>query len=151
MEVPAVSETDHDAIGAVNDVLIREDESAGIDDEPGARAVFAAIGIQDTARQIDPNAPPTNLAYPVALKAASKTIAHKTEAGAVALNIVERFSEEGDSLQLRQKDYSWVAAFGKHPECRANTAATAICLAALRARNLAVTLGEGLLATSARK
>jgi acyl-CoA synthetase (NDP forming) len=58
-------------------------------DEPGARAVFAALGLGDTARRVDPNAPPADLRYPVALKAASSTIAHKTEAGAVALNITD--------------------------------------------------------------
>jgi acyl-CoA synthetase (NDP forming) len=62
---------------------------AGADDEPGARAVFAALGLADTARRIDPAAPPPDLRYPVALKAASATIAHKTEAGAVALNIAD--------------------------------------------------------------
>jgi acyl-CoA synthetase (NDP forming) len=62
-------------------------------DEPGARAVFAALGIADSAVRIDPEAPPA-LRYPVALKAASAEIAHKTEAGAVALNIA-------DAMQLR--------------------------------------------------
>jgi acyl-CoA synthetase (NDP forming) len=55
-------------------------------DEPGARAVFAALGVADSALRIDPDAPPP-LAYPVALKAVSAEIAHKTEAGAVALNV----------------------------------------------------------------
>jgi acyl-CoA synthetase (NDP forming) len=58
-------------------------------DEPGARAVFAALGLDDTARRIDPDALPADLPYPVALKAVSATIAHKTEAGAVALNIAD--------------------------------------------------------------
>lgn len=55
-------------------------------DEPGARAVFAALGLPNGVVRIDPAALPP-LAYPVALKAVSATIAHKTEAGAVALNI----------------------------------------------------------------
>jgi acyl-CoA synthetase (NDP forming) len=55
-------------------------------DEVGARALFAALGLENRAIQFDPAAPP-KLAYPVALKAVSATIAHKTEAGAVALNI----------------------------------------------------------------
>ena len=55
-------------------------------DEPAARAVFAALGIIDRAVAVDPVNPP-DLAYPVALKAVSATIAHKTEAGAVALGI----------------------------------------------------------------
>jgi acetate---CoA ligase (ADP-forming) len=62
---------------------------AHADDEPGARAVFAALGLDDTARRIDPEAPPSDLRYPVALKAASAVIAHKTEAGAVALNVAD--------------------------------------------------------------
>lgn len=59
------------------------------DDEPGARAVFAALGVADTARVIDPDAPPADLAYPVALKAAGAALAHKTEMGAVALNLTD--------------------------------------------------------------
>ena len=55
-------------------------------DEPGARAVFAALGVPDHAVRIDPAALPA-LRYPVALKAVSASIAHKTEAGAVALNV----------------------------------------------------------------
>lgn len=55
-------------------------------DEPGARALFAALGIADHAVCVDPAAPPA-LRYPVALKAVSSSIAHKTEAGAVALNV----------------------------------------------------------------
>lgn len=55
-------------------------------DEPGARAVFAALGVPNSAVRIDPDALPP-LAYPVALKAVSAEIAHKTEAGAVALNV----------------------------------------------------------------
>ncbi len=57
--------------------------------EPGARAVFAALGVPDSARLVDPEAPPPDLRYPVALKAVSEEIAHKTEAGAVALNIAD--------------------------------------------------------------
>jgi acyl-CoA synthetase (NDP forming) len=55
-------------------------------DEPGARAVFAALGLPNGAVRVDPGDPPP-LSYPVALKAVSATIAHKTEAGAVALGI----------------------------------------------------------------
>ncbi len=54
--------------------------------ESAARAVFAALGIQDRAVAVDPARPP-KLAYPVALKAVSPDIAHKTEAGLVALDI----------------------------------------------------------------
>ncbi|MGH7040549.1 MAG: acetate--CoA ligase family protein [Acetobacteraceae bacterium] len=62
---------------------------AAADDEPGARAVFAALGVPDTARRIDPAAPPADLRYPVALKAVSGALAHKTEAGAVALGVAD--------------------------------------------------------------
>lgn len=67
-------------------------------DEAGARAVFAALGIPNTARLIDPFAPP-DLDYPVALKAVSSEIAHKTEAGAVALNI-----QDAQTLAARAHD-----------------------------------------------
>ncbi len=72
---------------------------ARANDEPGARAVFAALGVADAARRIDPVAPPPDLAYPVALKAVSSTIAHKTEAGAVALNI-----QDADALRTAAAD-----------------------------------------------
>jgi acetate---CoA ligase (ADP-forming) len=57
-------------------------------DEPGARAVFSALGLPDGAVSINPDAPPP-LAYPVALKVYSGSIAHKTEEGGVALNIAD--------------------------------------------------------------
>ena len=67
-------------------------------DEAGARALFAALGIPDTARLVDPFDPPA-LDYPVALKAVSSDIAHKTEAGAVALNI-----QDAQTLAVRARD-----------------------------------------------
>ncbi|MDR3539002.1 MAG: acetate--CoA ligase family protein [Acetobacteraceae bacterium] len=73
-------------------------------DEPGARAVFAALGLPNGAVRIDPEAPPP-LAYPVALKAVSATIAHKTEAGAVALGIP-------DAAALRQAAAAMQARLG---------------------------------------
>lgn len=60
----------------------------------------------------------------------------------IALEIVERFSAAGEALHLRQKQEWWIASFGSHPECRARTAATAICLAALRVKGLNVELRE---------
>lgn len=57
-------------------------------DEAAARALFAALGLENRAVLVDSAAPP-KLAYPVALKAVSAEIAHKTEAGAVALNIAD--------------------------------------------------------------
>jgi hypothetical protein len=59
-----------------------------------------------------------------------------------ALEIVERFSAEGQSLHLRQKQEWWIAAFGSHPESRARTAAAAICLAALHVKGVHVELRE---------
>ena len=55
-------------------------------DEQVARTVFAALGLANHAVAFDPASPPA-LHYPVAVKAVSASIAHKTEAGAVALNI----------------------------------------------------------------
>ena len=71
-------------------------------DEPGARAVFAALGLQNGAMVIDPAAPP-QLTYPVALKAVSAEIAHKTEAGAVRLNIqdVAELKQAAGEMQAR--------------------------------------------------
>ncbi len=57
-------------------------------DERAARGVFAALGVADRAVAVDPAAP-GDLAYPVALKAVSPGIAHKTEAGLVALNVAD--------------------------------------------------------------
>jgi acyl-CoA synthetase (NDP forming) len=57
-------------------------------DEPGARAVFASLGLEDRAVRVGDGTLPA-LEYPVALKAVSAQIAHKTEAGAVALNIAD--------------------------------------------------------------
>ncbi|MDE2007742.1 MAG: acetate--CoA ligase family protein, partial [Rhodospirillales bacterium] len=75
-------------------------------DEPGARAVFAALGIADTARPIDPEAPPVDLAYPVALKAAGPALAHKTEMGAVALNLPDAaaLTAAGRAMRARLGD-----------------------------------------------
>jgi acyl-CoA synthetase (NDP forming) len=74
-------------------------------DEPGARAVFAALGVPDNAVRIDPDAPPS-LAYPVALKAVSAEIAHKTEAGAVALNVADATAlrEAASAMRARLGD-----------------------------------------------
>lgn len=71
-------------------------------DEAGARAVFAALGIADTAQRIDPAAPPP-LAYPVALKGISASIAHKTEAGAVALNIADAAALAAAAAAMKAK------------------------------------------------
>jgi acetate---CoA ligase (ADP-forming) len=71
---------------AVGDMSVAAALLSQARDESGARAVFAALGIADTAVRIDPDALPP-LAYPVALKAVSSVIAHKTEEGAVLLNV----------------------------------------------------------------
>jgi acyl-CoA synthetase (NDP forming) len=74
-------------------------------DEPGARAVFAALGVANNAVRINPDAPPS-LAYPVALKAVSAEIAHKTEAGAVVLNVadVTALHEAASAMRARLGD-----------------------------------------------
>jgi hypothetical protein len=55
--------------------------------------------------RIEPDAPP-NLAYPVALKAVSAEIAHKTEAGAVALNVADATAlrEAASAMRARLGD-----------------------------------------------
>jgi acyl-CoA synthetase (NDP forming) len=86
-------------------------------DEPGARAVFAALGIADHAVRIDPAAPPA-LAYPVALKAVARTIAHKTEAGAVALNVPDAESLARAAAAMRDRLGGAVTGFIAQPMVR---------------------------------
>jgi acyl-CoA synthetase (NDP forming) len=88
---------------------------AQADDEPGARAVFAALGLEDTARRIDPEAPPADLRYPVALKAASAVIAHKTEAGAVALNIADAAALRAAAADMEARLGKQVSGFIAQP------------------------------------
>ncbi len=94
------------AVPSIGDVTQAAGLVAQAGDEPGARAVFAALGLDDTARRIDPGSPPADLRYPVALKAVSATIAHKTEAGAVALNI-------RDAAGLREAAANMIARLGR--------------------------------------
>ena len=84
-------------------------------DEPGARAVFAALGLADTARRIDPEAPPADLRYPVALKAVSTVIAHKTEAGAVALNIADAAALRAAAADMTARLGSQISGFIVQP------------------------------------
>jgi acetate---CoA ligase (ADP-forming) len=87
-------------------------------DEPGARAVFAALGIEDSARRIDPDAPPADLAYPVALKAAGAALAHKTEMGAVALNVANAADLAARAASMRARLGSAIAGFIAQPMVR---------------------------------
>ena len=45
VQVPAVRQPHHDAIGAVDDVMVREDQTVGVDDEAGAGAAARALRI----------------------------------------------------------------------------------------------------------
>jgi acyl-CoA synthetase (NDP forming) len=83
-------------------------------DEPGARAVFAALGVADSAVRIDPDAPPP-LAYPVALKAVSAELAHKTEAGAVALNVPDETSLRATAAAMRARLGDRISGFIAQP------------------------------------
>jgi acyl-CoA synthetase (NDP forming) len=83
-------------------------------DEPGARAVFAALGVPDSAVRIDPDAPPP-LAYPVALKAVSAEIAHKTEAGAVALNVPDAAALQRVAKAMRDRLAARISGFIAQP------------------------------------
>ena len=87
-------------------------------DEPGARAVFAALGIVDTARVIDPDAPPADLAYPVALKAAGAALAHKTEMGAVALHVADAAALAARAAEMRARLGGAIARFIAQPMAR---------------------------------
>ncbi len=91
---------------------------AGAGDEPGARAVFAALGIADAARRIDPDAPPADLAYPVALKAAGAALAHKTEMGAVALNVADPVALAAHAAEMRARLGGAIAGFIAQPMVR---------------------------------
>ncbi len=85
--------------------------------EPGARAVFATLGIADGAQRIDPDVPPP-LVYPVALKAVSTTIAHKTEAGAVALNIADADALRATAASMRARLGDAISGFIAQPMVR---------------------------------
>jgi hypothetical protein len=52
--------------------------------------------------------------------------------------LVERLSGSAHSLHVRCDKSRWIAAFGDSPAASAFSAATAICLAALRARGIEV-------------
>ena len=83
-------------------------------DEAAARAVFATLGITDRAQRVDPQAPPP-LAYPVAVKAVSATIAHKTEAGAVALNIADAASLQAVCAEMKYRLGDQISGFIAEP------------------------------------
>ena len=87
-------------------------------DEPGARAVFAALGVADTARAIDPDAPPPDLAYPVALKAAGAALAHKTEMGAVALSVADPAALAARAAEMRARLGDAITGFLAQPMAR---------------------------------
>ena len=86
-------------------------------DEAAARAVFAALGIDNHASVIDPAHPP-KLAYPVALKAVSANIAHKTEAGAVALNVADAAALRAAADDMRARLGTAVTGFIAQPMVR---------------------------------
>ncbi len=86
-------------------------------DEPGARAVFSALGLPDRATRIDPDAPPP-LAYPVALKAICPGLAHKTEAGAVALDIADPAALRTAAAAMRARLGPRVTGFLAQPMVR---------------------------------
>jgi acyl-CoA synthetase (NDP forming) len=87
---------------------------AAANDEPGARAVFAALGIADHAQPVDPDTPPP-LAYPVALKAVSRAIQHKTEAGAVVLGIPDEPALRAAIAALRARLGARITGFIAQP------------------------------------
>lgn len=90
---------------------------ARADDEAGARAVFAALGLEDRAVAVDPARPPA-LAYPVALKAVSGEIAHKTEAGAVALGVADEAALVAACAEMRGRLGARIRGFIAQPMVR---------------------------------
>jgi acyl-CoA synthetase (NDP forming) len=83
-------------------------------DEPGARAVFAALGIADHAQRVDADAPPP-LDYPVALKAVSPEIRHKTDAGAVVLDIPDERALRAAIAEMRRRLGGQITGFLAQP------------------------------------
>jgi acetate---CoA ligase (ADP-forming) len=83
-------------------------------DELRARAVFAALGIADSAVAIDPDALP-ELSWPVALKAVSAEIAHKTEAGAVILGIPDAPALQAACADMQRKLAGRISGFIAQP------------------------------------
>ncbi len=102
------------AVVAVEGVEAARGLLARADDEAGARAVFAALGVEDRAVAVDPGAPPA-LAYPVALKAVSGEIAHKTEAGAVVLGVADEAALVAACAEMRGRLGGLVRGFIAQP------------------------------------
>jgi acyl-CoA synthetase (NDP forming) len=86
-------------------------------DEPGARAVFASLGLDDRAVRVGDGVLPA-LEYPVALKAVSAQIAHKTEAGAVALNIADAAALRAAMAEMTGRLGSQITGFIAQPMVR---------------------------------
>jgi acyl-CoA synthetase (NDP forming) len=86
-------------------------------DEPGARAVFASLGLRNDAVRIDPDILPP-LAYPVALKGVSAEIVHKTDEGAVALNLPDAAAVQAAAAAMRARLGSRLTGFIAQPMVR---------------------------------
>ncbi len=84
-------------------------------DEAGARRLFATLGLADDARAIDPDNPPADLRYPVALKAVSGEIVHKTEAGAVVLGVSDAAALGRHAAAMRARLGSRISGFLAQP------------------------------------
>jgi acyl-CoA synthetase (NDP forming) len=102
---------------AVSGVAAARGLLAAADDEAGARAVFAALGLEDRAVAVDPANPP-KLAYPVALKAVSGAIAHKTEAGAVVLGVADEAALVAACAEMRGRLGAQIRGFIAQPMVR---------------------------------
>jgi acyl-CoA synthetase (NDP forming) len=73
-------------------------------DEADARALFATLGLAGDARVLhDDAAIPADLRFPVALKILSPDLAHKTEAGGVALNIPDAAALAAEMAAMRDR------------------------------------------------
>ena len=82
----------HARIQAVAAPVALQDGVAHMLDEPTAKAALAAYGLRVPASQVVPDADSAvraaeQIGYPVVLKAVSAQLAHKTEQGAVKLNL----------------------------------------------------------------
>ncbi len=72
-------------------------------DEPGARAVFAALGLADSAIRIDANAIPTLQLSGSVEGGVQAELTHKTEAGAVVLNVPNEAALRAAIVEMRRR------------------------------------------------
>jgi acyl-CoA synthetase (NDP forming) len=81
---------------------------AGVQSEADSKAYLASYGLPITAEEVVSNADAAvaaaaRIGYPVALKVSSATIAHKSDAGGVLLNLADAAAVRAAAATLRQR------------------------------------------------